>query len=158
MKTELETKLANIIKPLCDEHELELWGIHIGGGNKKILQVFIDSKNGASIEQCSAISRELSVILDAEDLIKSAYTLEVSSPGLERQFFELVQLENYIGEKLKIACLASSFGRKNFTGVLQSIDKEEKELILEVDGQNTRLEWDAIKKARLIYPFTLPNI
>ena len=158
MKTELEIQLAKLLKPLCSEHGLELWGIHIGGGNKKILQIFIDSENGTNIEQCTTISQELSVILDAEDLIKSAYTLEISSPGLERQFFELEQLQKYIGQKIKITCLASTPGRKNFNGVLQNIDKEENELILEVDGQNTRVKWDSIKKARLIYPFTLPNI
>ena len=101
------------------------------------------------------ISRELSVILDAEDVIAGAYILEVSSPGLERLFFSLDQLRDYIGKTIKIECLASTQGRKHYTGTLKSV--EEEEFLLEVDGQATRLQWDTVKKARLIYPFVFPN-
>lgn len=150
-------RLEEILIPLCAENGLRLWGISLSGkaGYKKTLQVFIDSDEGADIEQCSMISRELSVILDAEDVIAGAYILEVSSPGLERLFFSLDQLRDYIGKTIKIECLASTQGRKHYTGTLKSV--EEEEFLLEVDGQATRLQWDTVKKARLIYPFVFPN-
>ncbi len=150
-------RLEEILIPLCAENGLQLWGISLSGkaGHKKTLRVFIDSEKGADIEQCSAVSRELSVILDAEEIIAGAYTLEVSSPGLERLFFSLDQMLDYIGKTIKIECLASTPGRKHYTGTLKAV--EEENFLLEVDGQDTRLQWDTVKKARLVYPFVFPN-
>ena len=84
-------RLEEILIPLYAENGLWLWGISLSGkaDYKKTLQVFIDSDKGADIEQCSMISRELSVILDAEDVIVGVYILEVSFSGLEWFFFSL---------------------------------------------------------------------
>ncbi len=152
-----QKRLEEILVPLCAENGLRLWGISLNGkaGHKKTLRIFIDSDKGASIEQCSTISRELSVILDAEDIITGAYTLEVSSPGLERLFFTLDQMRDYIGQTIKIECLPCTEGRKHYTGTLKAV--EEENFLLEVDGQDARLQWGTVKKARLVYSFVFPN-
>jgi len=108
-----------------------------------------------SIDQCTRVSRHLSVVLEAEDLIPGAYTLEVSSPGLERPFFSAGQLCRYIGAEVEATLyqpvVAAFPGRKCFTGQIQSVEGARVTLL--VDGLPVAFDWDEVKRLHLLYRF-----
>jgi len=81
----------------------QLWGIeYVQAGNHSVLRVFIDGENGINIEDCANVSRQVSAVLDVEDPISTEYTLEVSSPGVDRPLFTAEQYASYIGEDVKL--------------------------------------------------------
>jgi len=108
-----------------------------------------------SIDQCTRVSRHLSVVLEAEDLIPGAYTLEVSSPGLERPFFSAGQLCRFIGAEVEATLyrpvVAAFPGRKCFTGQIQSVEGARVTLL--VDGLPVAFDWDEVKRLHLLYRF-----
>ena len=101
-QTPLASALADIAAPLAASIGLELWGIEIAFGGRSLVRVFVEGENGASIDQCAELSRLLSLSLDVEDIIPTAYVLEVSSPGLERTFFTESQLARAVGKIVDI--------------------------------------------------------
>ena len=122
------------------------------GGRHKIVRVYLDSEHGVGIDECSEISRHLSLALDVEDIIPGAFTLEVSSPGLERPFFSLEQLQAHVGQTVRIRLENPLEGRKNFKGRLLGVEPP---MFTLTDDSNTfELNWDDVGKANLVYePF-----
>lgn len=113
MKEELKQNIYNLALPLVEAQGLKIWGLELTGNPPQKLALYIDtpeniinpSANGpsASIEQCESISRQLGLALDVEDQIAGPWTLEVSSPGLERKFFNVEQMAPYLGDILEIS-------------------------------------------------------
>ena len=120
--TERVEKIAgNSVK----DANLELVHVEIGGtGRKPTVRIFIDKPGGVTIEDCSAISLSVGKILDEEDFIPSAYTLEVSSPGLERGLYNLNDFQRFIGEKAKVKINEPINGQKNFRGKISAVENE----------------------------------
>ena len=151
MNQETKAKIAELARTNCQIMGLELWGVeyfHGPGGKKSIVRVFIDSDQGVSIDQCAELSRNLSVVLDVEDIIPGTYTLEVSSPGLNRKFFNPLQMEGFTGQKVRISLKEALQGRKNFTGTLRGVDG--KNIIVRSDSnEEWSFDWDEIDKANL---------
>lgn len=116
-------------------------------------------RQAVDVEQCAYFSRRLGLALEAEDCIPNAYTLEVSSPGLERPFFSAAQMAHYPGREVEVALrdpLVAEFpGRKRFEGLIRSVDGER--VFLEVDGREATFSWSAVKKAHLIHRFPDPQ-
>ncbi|MBD5640828.1 MAG: ribosome maturation factor RimP [Desulfovibrio sp.] len=106
MNDELRETILKLALPLIQAQGLELWGLEIIPGPTLRVVIFVDTplgcESGPSIEQCEAISRQLSLAMDVEDCIDQAWTLEVSSPGLERKFFSFDQLAPYVGDILEV--------------------------------------------------------
>lgn len=154
-KNEIHAKLMEIATPLCLARDLEVWGIDLlfgAGGRHRIVRVYLDSPQGVGIDECTEISRHLSLALDVEDIIPGAYTLEVSSPGLDRHFFSLEQMRPYAGQTVRVRLDNPLAGRKNFKGRLESIASST--FTLSVDGNDFELNWDDVGKANLVYePF-----
>jgi len=154
-KNEIHERLLALTTPLCQARDLEIWGIDLlfgAGGRHRIVRVYLDSSDGVSIDQCAEISRHLSLALDVEDIIPGAFTLEVSSPGLERPFFSLEQMAAYIGQTVRIRLEKPLDGRKNFKGRLFAIDSPR--FTLSDDSDTFVLTWDDVGKANLVYePF-----
>ena len=86
------------------------------------------------MKDCETVSRQISALLDVEDPISGEYTLEVSSPGLERPLFKIDQFTQFVGDKVKIVMRSQVEGRRKFTGLIESVSADE--IRLSVDGKN----------------------
>ena len=121
----LEKKLSNLFEPVIESMAYELVGVELtGSGNGTILRIYIDAENGITVDDCQAVSYQVSGILDVEDPLQGHYTLEVSSPGLDRPLVKPEHFEQFTGELVKIRSTEAVLGRKNFKGILESFDGE----------------------------------
>lgn len=96
----------------------------IGGRQHQTLRVYIDSRGGITVDDCADVSRHVSAILDVEDPLPGSYTLEVSSPGLDRPLVTRADFERYRGQMVKLRMHAPVAGRRNFTGRLLEVTGE----------------------------------
>lgn len=127
-KEKLEARIAALAEPFIAAQELSLWGIELAMANKPMVRIFVDNEEGASIDQCARISRHLGMALEVEDVMQSAYILEVSSPGLERPFFSAGQMAAYIGRYVELSLFDANPewpNRRKFRGELMSVDGDE---------------------------------
>ena len=137
-----------MLQPTVEELGYELWGLeHLVQGRHSVLRVFIDSPAGISVDDCAAVSEQVSGVLDVEDPITGEYTLEVSSPGMDRQLFRLEQYVGYIGETVEVRLRSAFEGRRKFKGVLKGIEGED--VVIQVDDHEFLLPYGAIEKARI---------
>lgn len=151
MSTKTE-QLQAMIAPAVTALGYELWGVEYHShGRQPLLRVFIDSENGITVEDCAAASRQISAVLDVEDPISTEYTLEVSSPGMDRPLFTLDQFSRYIGEWVKAKLRAPFEGRRNFRGVLRGVEGDE--VVLVVDDHEYLLPLELIEKANVVPRF-----
>ena len=98
-----ETAITELIEPTVLAMELQLWGIDLSQrGKYSILRIYIEREEGVTIADCEKVSRQVSAILDMEDPIGGEYTLEVSSPGLDRPLFTSEQFGRFIGSDVKV--------------------------------------------------------
>lgn len=116
-----------------------------------LLRVYIDREDGITLDDCEAVSRQLSGLLDVEDPIPGHYDLEVSSPGLDRPLFNAEQLERFSGARARVRLDAKLDGRRSFDGILRGIDVGR--LRIEVDGEDFELPLEMIDSARLVPEF-----
>ena len=143
-----EQKMQIMLEPTVEALGFELWGIeHISQGRHSVLRVYIDSENGIGVEDCAAVSQQVSAILDVEDPITGEYTLEVSSPGMDRLLFKLEQFTGYTGEQIELRLRTPFEGRRKFRGVLKGIEGED--VVVQVDDHEYLLPYSAIDKARV---------
>ncbi|MEP0200601.1 MAG: ribosome maturation factor RimP [Halioglobus sp.] len=143
-----EQKMQIMLEPTIEALGFELWGIeHISQGRHSVLRVYIDSDNGIGVEDCAAVSQQVSAILDVEDPITGEYTLEVSSPGMDRLLFKLEQYSGYIGEQIEMRLRTPFEGRRKFKGVLKGIEGED--VVVHVDDHEYLLPFSAVDKARV---------
>jgi len=117
-------------------------------GHGWVLRLTIDSRDGVTLDHCSKVSRELSDYLDVEDLINHAYSLEVSSPGIERTLRTIEESERFIGEKVRVKLLEEHDGQRVIVGELISSAAGVIHIMTE-DGKSYSFPWETIKKARL---------
>ncbi|NQY51547.1 MAG: ribosome maturation factor RimP [Piscirickettsiaceae bacterium] len=118
------------------------------GGSNAILSVYIDSREGTSIEDCESVSHQISGILDVEELISRDYSLEVSSPGFERPLFKARDFERFYGKKANICMKLPINNRRNFTGLLKGFSNSN--ILIEMNGCVYTLPFSKLAKARLI--------
>jgi ribosome maturation factor RimP len=133
--TSVETvkKIEALIQPVISSLGYTLWGCEVHLNSKHaLLRVYIDRPEGVNLNDCAKISREISTILDVEDSIASAYTLEVSSPGINRQLYKAEQYRHFIGHQIKLKLIAPINNRRNFSGCIKSVSEN----IITLDIQN----------------------
>ena len=127
----------------------ELWGYEYRVHSQSaLLRVFIDSSDGVKLDDCAKVSEQLSATLDVEDPIPVAYTLEVSSPGLDRVLFKPEHYQRYIGQSVKVRTKVKQENRRNFVGVL--VEATDQVLSLEINGTRFDLSYDTIDRGRLL--------
>jgi ribosome maturation factor RimP len=137
------------VEPLVEQLGFELADLELRtGGRDGILRIFIDKADGIGIEDCEEVSRRVSAILDVEDPLQSDYTLEVSSPGLDRTLTKLAHFQRFMGQDVKVKLRFPLEGRRNYRGALKAADEEKIEV--EVDGESFSLPLATIESARLI--------
>ena len=151
MATKLE-QLESLIEPVVSGLGFELWGIeYLSQGRHTVLRIFIDSEEGILIDDCAAVSRQLSGVFDVEDPVSGEYSLEVSSPGMDRPLFTLEQYQRYIGHRVQIKLRVPFDGRRKFAGLLKGV--EDDEIVIEVDSHEYLLPIDTIDKANIVPQF-----
>jgi ribosome maturation factor RimP len=114
-----------------------------------LLRVYIDRPDGVTVDDCSAVSYQVSGLLDVEDPVPGHYTLEVSSPGLDRPLFQAHDFERYAGHEVKVRMRFPIAGQRNFRGLLQGL-QEQQVVIQERDGKQVSLPLEQIEQARLV--------
>ncbi|AMR68197.1 MULTISPECIES: ribosome maturation factor RimP [Pseudomonadaceae] len=151
MSSKLE-QLQAMLAPVVESLGYECWGVEfISQGRHSLLRVYIDHANGILVDDCEAVSRQVSAVLDVEDPISSEYTLEVSSPGMDRPLFTLEQFAKHVGEQVKIKLRSPFDGRRNFQGLLRGV--EDQDVVVLVDDHEFLLPIDLIDKANIIPRF-----
>lgn len=122
----IEEQIQSIAKGIAEENNLELVHAEIAGTKRNpAVRIFIDKEGGVTIEDCSDFSRKIEAVLDADDLIPTAYVLEVSSPGLERELYSLQDFVKFSGSLAKVKTNQPINGQKNFRGKIVSVRGEE---------------------------------
>ncbi len=123
--------------------------------DSSVLRIYIDRPGGVSVDDCQRVSRHVGVVLDVEDLIPHRYTLEVSSPGIERPLFKQEDYKRFSGKEVRLTTLEKIEGRKNFVGYLRGI--EEGVVEFESEGKTMKVPLRLIRKANLVYRFDSSN-
>jgi len=145
-------QLQALLAPVVEAIGYQCWGIEfLSQGRHSLLRVYIDHENGILIDDCEKVSRQISGVLDVEDPISSEYTLEVSSPGMDRPLFRLEQFAAHAGELVKIKLRSPYEGRRNFQGLLRGV--EEQDVVVLVEDHEYLLPIDLIDKANIIPRF-----
>ena len=151
MSSKLE-QLQALLAPVVEALGYQCWGVEfISQGRHSLLRVYIDLPDGVLIEDCEKVSRQISGVLDVEDPISGEYTLEVSSPGMDRPLFTLEQFAAHVGDQVKIRLRSPYEGRRNFQGLLRGV--EEQDVVVQVDEHEYLLPIDSIDKANIIPRF-----
>ncbi|QSX34517.1 ribosome maturation factor RimP [Shewanella avicenniae] len=148
----LESRLEEMLTPAIEGLGYQLWGIEfVMAGKHSTLRIYIDSEQGVNIEDCAATSRQVGSVLDVEDPIPSEYTLEVSSPGLDRPLFKAEQYQLYVGEDAKVQLTMPVAGSRNLKGQITQVEGQM--VTLKVDGKELVIALDNIRKGNLIAKF-----
>ena len=163
--------LHDLIAPAVEACDVELWGIEfLPQGKRSLVRIFIDKPvdenaepvlnedceleqgRGIGVQDCVRVTQQVGAILDVHDPISGEYSLEVSSPGWDRPFFQLEQMSAYIGQQVALRLISAVDNRRKFQAKLVSVDLEQEQIQVEVEGSKV-LEIDSnnIDKANLIY-------
>jgi ribosome maturation factor RimP len=142
-------ELQAVIEPAVESLGYELVDLEVKvGGRDGLVRVFIDQPDGIGLDDCEAVSRQVSAVLDVEDPIPGHYTLEVSSPGLDRPLTKREHFERFAGEDVRIRLRTPIEGRRNFRGAIRAVHDDS--IDVEVDGQSHTLPIATIASARLV--------
>ena len=152
-KTAIDRRLASIIEPILADMGFELVRVRLMSGKSPTLQVMAERPDGGiEVEDCARISTELSANLDVEDPIEDAYTLEVSSPGIDRPLTRLKDFETWEGYEARLETTELQAGRRRFKGTLQGVEDGEILVEIEEGGEDVtvglRFEW--LSDAKLV--------
>ena len=142
-------QIEKVAAPVLAEHGAELVdSLFVHEHGQWILRFYLDKAGGITLDDCATISEHLGRNLDASDLIQQSYTLEVSSPGLNRPLKKEADYQRFIGEKVDVTLFAPINGRRHFKGTLQSVGAGSV-IVHEAPQQEFTLPLEGIAKARL---------
>jgi len=142
-------ELWNLFTAYLDAESLELDDLEIGGGGGRTVRIVVDADGGVGVDRLAETSRALSRLLDQHDPFDGAYTLEVTSPGLERKLTRLRHYEKSIGRTVTVKTISEIDGQRRHDGILQSVDGEG--AVLEIGGVARRIDFDDIASARTVF-------
>lgn len=163
--------LQDLIAPAVQACNVELWGIEfVPQGKRSLLRIYIDKPisadaepsvniegdeelaRGIGVQDCVRVTQQVGAMMDVHDPISGEYSLEVSSPGWDRPFFQLAQMQAYVGQQVALRLISAVENRRKFQAKLVSVDLENEFIQVEVEQQHV-LEIDSnnIDKANLIY-------
>lgn len=148
----LTDKLNALLEPVVDDLGYELIYLElVGDGSDRCLRLFIDHADGIGLEDCEAVSREVSALMDVEDPISGNYRLEVSSPGLDRPLAKAEHFQQFIGQEARVQMQFPIEGRKRFRGRILGVEADT--VRLEYDGVEVELAIAGMERARLVPDF-----
>lgn len=150
--SELITNLKTLLEPAVQAQGCVLWGIeYLGQGRHSVLRIYIDAESGVTVDLCAAVSHQLSAVLDVNDPISGEYTLEVSSPGLDRPLFTADQYRSYIGGNISVRMSHAHQGRRKVLGVLTGVT--ETEISVNENGQEFLIPVEKILRSHVVPKF-----
>lgn len=142
-------QLSDMLRPAAEALGYEFVGVeYLSQGRHSILRIYIDHEDGVSVDDCAKVSHQASGILEVEEPIAAAYTLEVSSPGIDRPLFTLQHFQSVAGQKVNIRCHSGVNGRRKFKGKLTAVNGECLTVI--VDNETFELDFNDVEKANLV--------
>jgi ribosome maturation factor RimP len=152
-------KVRPIVERVAQSHGVQLWDLEFrGGGKARLLRIFIDKPEGVTHQDCENVSREVGTILDVEDAVSGgSYTLEVSSPGLDRKLIRPADYERFTGNRIKLTTREPLGGSRHFEGRLQGLS--EGRLTVELAERKNQppekleIALDNVEKANLVPEF-----
>jgi len=144
----LRERLSALIEPVVARLGYELIELEYAAGRSHaVLRLFLDREGGVTLDDCERVSREVSGLLDVEDPIPGAYTLEVSSPGFDRLLRTRAHFGRFVGSRVFVELKEPRAGRRRYTGKLLTVDDQG--IALEVDREQVAVAFAEIGKARL---------
>ncbi|MCF3594745.1 ribosome maturation factor RimP [Rhodobacteraceae bacterium LMO-12] len=152
-KTAMDRKMAKIVTPVLEDMGFELVRLRLMGGENKTLQVMAERPDGTiEVNECGDISSALSAVLDVEDPLADPYTLEVSSPGIDRPLTRLKDFDVFEGYDAKLETDELIDGRKRFKGVLAGVEGDEVLINIRQDDETVTvgLKFDWLAEAKLV--------
>lgn len=142
-------RLNSLLKPLVEDLGYEFVGIeYLSNPKNRLVRIYIDRPGiGIGVDDCERVSHEVSALMDVEEPVSGQYTLEVSSPGLERPLFEPAHFQRFAGEQAHIVMHVPIEGRRKFKGRIVRADEDV--VVLEVDGVDCELPLGGVHRATL---------
>ena len=144
-----ERLVGKLVRPALQALDYDLVRVQLSTRGDLRLQIMAErsDRSEMTVEDCATISRNISTLLDAEDPISEAYTLEVSSPGIDRPLVRLDDYERFAGLEARIECCSSVLDQKNFSGILKGTD--DTNVLIDVDGELYEIPFTKIYRAKL---------
>ena len=159
MYRDIPEKLLRVVEPVVRSHGLELVDAALGRGpTRSLLRVIVDTPQGdgrVKVDECAAVSRELGHGLDVSELIEGAYTLEVTSPGVDRILAREIDFERSLGRRIALETRAPLAGRRRFKGELVAFDGVT--ATVRCDGADFAIDFAEIERAKAFHPFDTPQ-
>jgi ribosome maturation factor RimP len=147
-----EIEIETLLTAVVEIEDCGIWGVeYLAQGRYSKLKLFIDRDEGVSVEHCERVSRRVSDVLDVEEVLTGTYTLEVSSPGLDRILFKPEQYESCVGEQIEVRLNYPVDGTKRIVGVLVGV--EDGEAIVRADEDEYLLPLENVQRARVVPRF-----
>lgn len=154
---EIIRQVEELTTPLVEDEGLELWGADLlRESGRWVLRVSLECENGVSLDDCTRIHRQLSDLLDVHDPIPWRYTLEVSSPGINRPLLSPRHYQRSLGQPIRLQAKTAKNGRRVFAGSLCQVE-EEYIGIVDQDVGNVHIAWEDVVRARVDLPSPLPS-
>jgi len=151
MDQELISALWALIEPVLEPDGIELVEVEFKPeGGRWVLRLYIDSPTGVTLDDCQFVSRQIGALLDIKDPIEQPYTLEVSSPGINRVLRKEKDFKLFAGSPVRLKTRRKVGGRRNFQGILKGM--ENSRIVIEVDGNQIEISPEDLEKARLDLP------
>ena len=148
-KAAIDRRMAAIIAPVIEDLGFELVRVRLMSGKAKTLQIMADRpEGGIEVDDCATISTAVSAVLDVEDPLEDAYTLEVSSPGIDRPLTRPKDFDVWAGYEAKIETAELIDGRRRFKGALAGTDGDE--ILIEIDEGTIGLRFEWLTDAKLV--------
>ena len=145
-------RVADLVEPVLNEMGFELVDVeYLSNYGKWVLRLYIDKEAGVTIDDCVTVSREIGDLIDIKELVTHKYTLEVSSPGIDRPLKKEKDIVGAVGKKVKVKMVTPVNGRRSFTGLLKAF--KDGRLHIETGGAPVALSWSEVDKANLVYEF-----
>lgn len=146
----MEERVQHLLEPTITSLGYELLGVeYLSQGKHSRLRLYIDGPDGIGLEDCTAVSHQVSGILDVEDPIKGQYALEVSSPGLDRPLFRPEHYAKYIGHRVKLRSKLPIDGRRKFSGEITAVENDDIYIGTE-NGEELKIACHEIDQANLV--------
>ncbi len=157
---QLTDQIEKLVQPILDDNGYELVDLEYQREQRGwVLRFFLDKDGGINLDDCAAASREISSLIDVENIISTAYNLEVSSPGIERPLKKANDFERFSGKLAKIKTMdaidpdSSGKNRKTFIGILSGFEEDNVLLILKKNPAVVRIPLQQIDRANLQFEF-----
>ncbi|MDD9717112.1 ribosome maturation factor RimP [Dinoroseobacter sp. PD6] len=148
-KTTLDQRIAALVTPVIEDLGYELVRLRVMSGKSPTLQIMAEKpEGGIEVDDCARISTEVSATLDVEDPIEDNYTLEVSSPGIDRPLTRLKDFDTWVGYEAKIETTELIEGRRRFKGTLAGTEGDE--VLIEIEEGTIGLKFEWLSDAKLV--------